>query len=519
MITPTAQSSSHFPERPSSQVLLSWMERSELAVYKEQMQSALDTHAIVPEEIRSVTAKYLFEELTLPSFGVALQFIWAVYMSDASEDWTRMDEVRTSIVRLDELEVSKWLESENLNNLALLFLTNSITGKRVEVLQATDMMDVGLSDSKEIHGFFKARTKLMGTTEPAPYSKAMSSKPPSTMLDPPELSSATDEAREESFTTLPVTPEILKRMIDAPSPPTSAWKRLRKASPMTAMIGTTAAGTSTKQDAELNPFSTVMTCEKIWDEDLSSKTVQILMMHCQGDMYKNVKWNRWELVFYGITKAGAWVKILATDVVAERFFHFKEKNLSREDSSYLIFSSVSHGRGRGQSGDSNSEDGSMQFEMTPHCRFKQFEPCDTWSAVSPSICEDFSDLSAAATGARVFIYARIHEFDDIITSPHCSARRLVQLMDKYGNKRQLTAWEPLHAFSWRIDKVITLLGARIERSKYHGFVINSDACIVENDDDDVSSFRQKVNSRSWDTTPMLAPTLGSPFQYDFRGGQ
>ena len=420
---------------------------------------------------------------------------------------------------MDELEVSKWLESENLNNLALLFLTNSVTGKGVEVLQATDMMDMGLSDSKEIHGFFKARTKLMGTTEPAPYSKAMSSKPPSTMLDPPELSSATDEAREESFTTLPVTPEILKRMIDAPSPPTSAWKRLRKASPMTAMIGTTAAGTSTKQDAELKPFSTMMTCEKIWDEDLSSKTVQILMMHCQGDMYKNVKWNRWELVFYGITKAGAWVKFLATDVVAERFFHFKEKNLSREDSSFLIFSSVSHGRGRGQSGDSNSEDGSMQFKMTPHCRFKQFEPCDTWSAVSPSICEDFSDLSAAATGARVFIYARIHEFDDIVTSPHCSARRLVQLMDKYGNKRQLTAWEPLHAFSWRIDKVITLLGARIERSKYHGFVINSDACIVENDDDDVSSFRQKVNSRSWDTTPMLAPTLGSPFQYDFRGGQ
>ena len=115
-------------------------------------------------------------------------------------------EVRTSIVRLDELEVSKWLESENLNNLALLFLTNSVTGKGVEVLQATDMMDMGLSDSKEIHGFFKARTKLMGTTEPAPYSKAMSSKPPSTMLDPPELSSATDEAREESFTTLPVTP-------------------------------------------------------------------------------------------------------------------------------------------------------------------------------------------------------------------------------------------------------------------------------------------------------------------------
>ena len=99
------------------------------------------------------------------------------------------------------------LESENLNKLALLFLTHSVTGKGVEVLQATDMMDMGLSGSNEILGFFKARTKLMGTTEPAPYSKASLPEPPSTILDLPELSPATDGAREESFTRLPVTPE------------------------------------------------------------------------------------------------------------------------------------------------------------------------------------------------------------------------------------------------------------------------------------------------------------------------
>ena len=86
MISPTAQSSSHLPAKPSLQVLLSWMENSEFAVYKELMQSASEKHAIVPEEIRSVTAKCLWEELGLPSFGVALQFVWAVFMSDASED-------------------------------------------------------------------------------------------------------------------------------------------------------------------------------------------------------------------------------------------------------------------------------------------------------------------------------------------------------------------------------------------------------------------------------------------------
>ena len=157
----------------------------------------------------------------------------------------------------------------------------------------------------------------------------------------------------------------------------------------------------------------------------------------------------------------------------------------------------------------------MQFKVTPHCRFKEFEPCDVWSDVSPSICEDFSDLLAAATGARVFIFARIHEFDDIITSSHCSARRLIQLMDKYGHKRQLTAWEPLHAkFTRRIDKIITILGARIERSRFPGFVINSDTCILENDDDDVSSFSRKVISRSWED---FRVPLETPSHFDFRG--
>ena len=160
------------------------------------MRSASEKHAIVPEEIRSVTAKCLWEELGLPSFGVALQFVWALFMSDSNEDGTS-----ASIARMDEIEVSKWLEIENLNNLALLFFTHSVTGKGVEVLQPTDMMDMGLSDSTEIIGFLKARTKLMGCTEQcriSPYSKACLPEPPATIVDPSELSQSLSA---------PVTPE------------------------------------------------------------------------------------------------------------------------------------------------------------------------------------------------------------------------------------------------------------------------------------------------------------------------
>ena len=114
------------------------------------------------------------------------------------------------------------------------------------------------------------------------------------------------------------------------------------------------------------------------------------------------------------------------------------------------------------------------------------------------------------------VHARIHEFDEIITSPNCSARRMIQLMDKHGHKRQLTAWEPLHAkFPWCTDKVVTILGAKIERTRYPGFVINSDSCILENDDDDVSSFSRKVISRSWEEYRV---PLESPAPFDFRGG-
>ena len=111
---------------------------------------------------------------------------------------------------------------------------------------------------------------------------------------------------------------------------------MRKASPMTTMIGATAAATSTKEDVGLSPFSTVTTCENIWVDDLSNKTVQILMM-AVGDMYKNVKWNRLELVLYGLDEKNRWVKLSMTDGVGERFLHFKEKNLTGQDSSFFDF--------------------------------------------------------------------------------------------------------------------------------------------------------------------------------------
>ena len=445
----------------------------------------------------------------MPNFGVALNFIWEMFLSDSKEAGGN-----PSTALMDDIAVSAWLETENLNELALLFLTNGVTGKGVAVMQPTDMMDMGVTDSAEIMGFQKARAKLLACTEQcqtSPFSKACHAEPPASIAEPSEKSQSLSA---------PVTPEAstagsAKKNLDVSSPmSTSPWKRMKKSSPMSTLNSATAAGSSMKDDVGLSPFKTVTTCANIWNDDLSNQTIQVLLMSV-GNSYKNVKWNRLELVVYGLDEQNRWVKLIMIDAVGERFLSFKKQNLSDQDTSFLMFSSVSHARGRGNGGDSSSEDSSMQFKVTAHCRFKTFEPCDVWSEVSPMICEDFSDLSTTANGTRVFVHARIHEFDDIITSPNCSARRMIQIMDKHGHKRQLTAWEPLHAtFPWCTDKVVTILGAKIERTKYHGFVINSDSCILENDDDDLSSFSRKVISRYW---PEYRVPLESPAPFDFRG--
>ena len=131
---------------------------------------------------------------------------------------------------------------------------------------------------------------------------------------------------------------------------------------------------------------------------------------------------------------------------------------------------------------------------------------------------DFQRLSGVAGGCRLFIYARIAEVDDVIPGVNCNGRRMVYLMDKFGNKRPSTVWEPVaNTFLWATDKVVTILGARCDRKLEYGgqFVVNSDACIMEHDPHELDAFSRTVKSRSWDFCP--PPSHGSP-GHEFYGG-
>ena len=85
MLTPTSAPSVVLPAQPSMDELRGWMEDSVFAAYKD----ALLTSGIVPENIRSVKASVLRDQLSLPSLGMALGFRWALL--DAN--WERLGEV------------------------------------------------------------------------------------------------------------------------------------------------------------------------------------------------------------------------------------------------------------------------------------------------------------------------------------------------------------------------------------------------------------------------------------------
>ena len=281
--------------------------------------------------------------------------------------------------------------------------------------------------------------------------------------------------------------------------------------------GVVAAAPATKGKGMvmLAPFGIPKSCEEIWDNDLVEETVRIVMMRCQAEVVKNAKWRRNEVHFYALTKQSAWTRFELLDDAATRFLRFKEAHLGDKPAAFLELSCVSHGRGKG----GEVARAGMAMRVGAQCQFQEFSPCSVWSEVGPDLCMDFQTLSGVPAGHRLFVLARVAEVDDVIPpSVNCSARRVGALMDKLGNKRPVTIWDPVaSSFPWTVDKILTILGARCGRSARYGgeFVINSDVCIMEHDPDELAAFSRTVKSREWDfCTPR---SLASP-GHEFYGG-
>ena len=91
---------------------------------------------IAPDQIRSAPAKVLKDKLSFPSYGMALDF-------KADTNWER---VNSPLALLDEVELSNWLESHSLQEFTIPFLQHCVTGKGVEIVESTDLMEMGFTD-------------------------------------------------------------------------------------------------------------------------------------------------------------------------------------------------------------------------------------------------------------------------------------------------------------------------------------------------------------------------------------
>ena len=138
------------PTPANREELLHWMENGDFAPYRDAMEDALSTCHLTPEGIWTVPAKELQSILDLPTYGMALDLKWAT-----TEDNTQR--LCGPLAALDDVGISKWLESVGLVECAIQFLGHSVTGKGAEVVQSADMSALGLEDTQMMSDFFQAR--------------------------------------------------------------------------------------------------------------------------------------------------------------------------------------------------------------------------------------------------------------------------------------------------------------------------------------------------------------------------
>ena len=95
--------SSSLSARPTADELLSWLDKSDLSMYKDEVQSALERQGLIAEDIRSMTAKMLLDELSLPNFGTALHIVWTLHLSEVSDN--DKSSLTVSLEKLDENDI------------------------------------------------------------------------------------------------------------------------------------------------------------------------------------------------------------------------------------------------------------------------------------------------------------------------------------------------------------------------------------------------------------------------------
>ena len=109
-------------------------------------------------DVRSFGAKTVMQVLTLPNMGVALEFDWALRMGDVrSEDSQRLDLGRTALSRLTEIEVAALFSGLQRPHVGALFLHHHVTGKGIEILDLTDLQEMGFANVNDIWAVLEVR--------------------------------------------------------------------------------------------------------------------------------------------------------------------------------------------------------------------------------------------------------------------------------------------------------------------------------------------------------------------------
>ena len=215
MATPALAPLLFLPWYPTLEELRSWMRGIGFADYSEDL-AAANFNA---DDIRAFTSKTLMQALALPNLGRALEFEWALRMSDVRcEELQRIDAGRTALSRLNEFQVAELFESLQLPHVGALFLHHHVTGKGVEILDLIDLKDMGFVDAKDIRAVLQVRRPTGrscghpraeplvfdgGCSDPAPSTTYHAPAPASSSDDPvasscPNITTNDDEAVEHS---------------------------------------------------------------------------------------------------------------------------------------------------------------------------------------------------------------------------------------------------------------------------------------------------------------------------------
>ena len=149
------------PRAPTVEELRRWMHGIGFAEYTKDL-AALEMKG---DDIRHFTPSGLVQALALPSLGSALDFVWALCMSDVRcENLQRMDERRTVLSRLTEFEVAELFDGLRLPHVGALLLRHHVTGKGVEILDMTDLREIGLVDVKDIRAVLQVQSPARRST-------------------------------------------------------------------------------------------------------------------------------------------------------------------------------------------------------------------------------------------------------------------------------------------------------------------------------------------------------------------